>query len=309
MCGLFGAVIQVPLNTELRGRLHESLQLMAVMSSERGKDSAGIARVGLGERVMLYKDVGSSERLTRRKPWKMVTLKAPEDTYAFIGHTRRRTSGKITPKNAHPFLVRRSFGRLIGAHNGSISNHRQFGPTKPYDNDSHNLLYTLADTEDWGDVLRNVIGTYAIVAARNGQVWMTRNSIQSPLSVIHDPRSGVTLYASEPTIVSAGQAIGGFGTPLPQLVPTSTLWKFSSRELGAVEYMNLPGTEAWGTAYSYAKSTELDDVGGKMKLRGYHRAVCSRCRDVHDRKDMITYGGRTLYCQKCIDHLWESYYD
>jgi len=309
MCGLFGAVIQSPLTPELRGRVHDALQLMAVMSSERGKDSAGIARVGRGERVALYKDVGSSERLTRRKPWKMIIQKAPEDTYAFLGHTRRKTTGKISPKNAHPFLVRRSLGRLIGAHNGSISNHRQFGPIKPYDNDSHNLLYSLADTEDWGAVLRNVIGTYALVAARNGQVWMTRNSIQSPLCVSYDPRTSVTLYASIPEIVAAGQAIGSFGTPYVQYVPTSTLWKFTAYDPGAVEYMPLPHTEAWSRKYSYDKTEELDKASGAMKLRGYHRAVCSRCRAVSDRKDLMVYGGSTLYCQKCIDYLWENMYD
>ena len=73
-----------------------------------------IAVVGIGERMELYKEVGSPTDVTTR-----FSLRGMSGTHA-IGHTRMATESAVTTDGAHPFSTGND---QCLVHNGSLSNH------------------------------------------------------------------------------------------------------------------------------------------------------------------------------------------
>ena len=111
MCGLIGGSSPKQLNSY-------TIKTLFLYANNRGGDSCGY--YGDGE---LYKEVGDSHSF--------VPYLFPE-TNQFIGHTRKKTTGAITRRNAHPFR----FGKIVGAHNGYISNHSSLADGLVYEVDS-----------------------------------------------------------------------------------------------------------------------------------------------------------------------------
>lgn len=117
------AVISIPLaKAEL-----VQLELAAI--------GAQIAVVGVGERMELYKEVGSPAAVTTR-----FGLCAMAGTHA-IGHTRMATESAVTTDGAHPFSTG---GDQCLVHNGSLSNHN--GLRRSLQRDGM-AFYTENDTE------------------------------------------------------------------------------------------------------------------------------------------------------------------
>ncbi|MGY2843485.1 glutamate synthase domain-containing protein 1 [Bradyrhizobium sp. USDA 4509] len=75
---------------------------------------AGIAFVGAGKRMELYKEVGRPEQLAQR-----FRLAEMAGTHG-IGHTRMATESAVTTRGAHPFST--GLDQCL-VHNGSLSNH------------------------------------------------------------------------------------------------------------------------------------------------------------------------------------------
>jgi glutamate synthase domain-containing protein 1 len=73
-----------------------------------------VAVVGIGERMELYKEVGSPTAVTTR-----FRLRGMSGTHA-IGHTRMATESAVTTDGAHPFSTGND---QCLVHNGSLSNH------------------------------------------------------------------------------------------------------------------------------------------------------------------------------------------
>ena len=73
-----------------------------------------VAVVGIGERMELYKEVGSPTDVTTR-----FSLRGMSGTHA-IGHTRMATESAVTTDGAHPFSTGND---QCLVHNGSLSNH------------------------------------------------------------------------------------------------------------------------------------------------------------------------------------------
>ena len=73
-----------------------------------------VAVVGIGERMELYKEVGSPTDVTTR-----FSLREMSGTHA-IGHTRMATESAVTTDGAHPFSTGND---QCLVHNGSLSNH------------------------------------------------------------------------------------------------------------------------------------------------------------------------------------------
>jgi glutamate synthase domain-containing protein 1 len=71
---------------------------------------------GFGERIEVFKDVGSPEAVTRR-----FGLDRRSGTHA-LGHTRMATESAVTTEHSHPFSTGPD---LCLVHNGSLSNHNR----------------------------------------------------------------------------------------------------------------------------------------------------------------------------------------
>jgi glucosamine--fructose-6-phosphate aminotransferase (isomerizing) len=106
MCGIVGYVGSKPLLPVLM----EGLRRLEY----RGYDSAGVAVVSNGERVV-RRSAGKLARLDD------VLSKEPIDGSFGIGHTRWATHGRPTEENAHPHRDCR--GRIVVVHNGIIENY------------------------------------------------------------------------------------------------------------------------------------------------------------------------------------------
>ena len=100
MCGIFGAIGEEQ-NIQV-------LTSLALLNMARGKMSSGFT-----DGKILTKDIGSMQQLIIHNREKWYT-RAPIK----LGHTRLASHGMVTKKNAHPY----EFSKIIGAHNGIISN-------------------------------------------------------------------------------------------------------------------------------------------------------------------------------------------
>ena len=72
-----------------------------------------IAVLSVGNRIDLYKDIGSPAQIAERYRFDLLS-----GSHA-VGHTRMATESAVTPAHAHPFTAGRDFCLV---HNGSLSN-------------------------------------------------------------------------------------------------------------------------------------------------------------------------------------------
>lgn len=98
MCGIIG--VSSPDNID-----PSEIRILLMLAQDRGRDSTGFATPD-----MMSKKAESADEFIRRQ--------IPDNTNLLIGHTRAKTTGAINNRNAHPF----SNGKLVGTHNGYISN-------------------------------------------------------------------------------------------------------------------------------------------------------------------------------------------
>ena len=75
-----------------------------------------------------------------------------------LGHTRKATTGAVTEGNAHPF----DMGRIIGSHNGMVSNHHslQTKYNRTFEVDSQHLLAHINDNLPLSEISGYGIVTY-----------------------------------------------------------------------------------------------------------------------------------------------------
>lgn len=143
------------------------LKLLQVLGRERGKDSCGIAynntiNYGVWDHE-LKTDLSDSFKYVQYKPWPLSEeIKTP-----IIQHTRSKTVGAATAKNAHPFIFKEE-GKpsMYFMHNGSLKSY--YSLAKKYDlswgdfSVDSQLLGHLIYTEGY-DVLKEYDG-YASVS-------------------------------------------------------------------------------------------------------------------------------------------------
>lgn len=114
MCGIVGMA------GDLTHRLRErAFPDMLNASAARGKDSTGVVRVDNDDEYDWVKQVGSPAYLYDSRQWDSHIMKGTAKI--LIGHTRAKTVGEVSVKNAHPFEIEDA--NIIGVHNGTLNGH------------------------------------------------------------------------------------------------------------------------------------------------------------------------------------------
>ena len=121
MCGLLGHSFSAQFAQSLSSeqRLVMSVALATHMD-KRGGDSWGLADVYDPREWRPHIEKG----LHNLTPHVLGPMARP--AIARIGHTRKKTTGAITERNAHPFNIE---GVVVGAHNGIVYNHNKVAET------------------------------------------------------------------------------------------------------------------------------------------------------------------------------------
>lgn len=174
MCGLYGWIRAADAPAPVCEAMALLSRMLCAVNQMRGEDSTGWAWGGAGQEPQLLRAPLPANKFLREQATAYAPAFAPA-TQWLIGHTRAATIGAIDLANTHPF----QFKGLIGAHNGSITNHLSFNADKLEglsvpDCDSAHLLAHAA-----------TVGMKAALADARGSI---------ALSVTNAPYDAVTLY-------------------------------------------------------------------------------------------------------------------
>lgn len=280
MCGVFGF-------SQLTNRTRRMAPFMAFAMEMRGSDSWGgsdgnelIKRVG---------PIGES-------------FEIPEHWVSGIFHTRAATVGCVSVRNAHPFEVVADGKRVIGIHNGHVSNHELIRNRYNRDCqvDSEHIFYNLVEgkpleelngrgTIAWFDGQFNEDGRYRIKLAR----WNFGDLEVARL------KSGEVVFASTKSAIEKAIRFGKteldcFYSPLSDGfeyyfdINTKSPLKdelYKGKSLGfSVNNFNTATSTTYGYGYGGSR-------GGGLSYDRHKPTVCFKCRDACT----------TYLCKKCVE--------
>lgn len=200
MCGLCGIAGDLTKNEQ--GIFRDLL----VMSSLRGKDSTGIARIPRhrNESILWLKDTGDPYQLMEHVGFAKVM---DQPARAWLGHTRSATVGKINRLNAHPFI----FDPIVGMHNGTLHSTRPLEEALKAaghkDNEAgtdSELIIKAIRLLGPEETIKHLCGAYALVWYNweDSTLNMVRNN-ERELYYHFDDTHRRLIWASEPSFIYA----------------------------------------------------------------------------------------------------------
>lgn len=299
MCGIYGA----PRTNDL---FRAMSPLLATYMESRGRDSWGVTD---GNEVF--------------KEAKAITDGFVEFGFeSVLYHTRAASVGKVSDRNAHPFDFSAGTKRVVGAHNGHLSNWQRLKESESRSDlevDSEHIFRHLAEDKDvglidgWGAV---VWYEMPIDAPLERRLFCSKFGSMDNLHICRlDDPDGTVVYASTQEAITKTARMYG--------VKVATKWKIENNhkyEMGpdpAIDgRINLfeRGEMPWGK--NVAPLVSVAYVGGSHYLGGYEH---SRHRGGSSTRMCDTFCNAPtcphklehpsdLLCQACADRLaWENF--
>ena len=197
---------------------------MLYMDALRGEDSTGAFVFHNTGEVEVLKDVLHANEFVRTKEFGDMSTRAISKGQAIFGHNRKKTSGEINEKTAHPFVIDDEGGspRYVFMHNGTLNNHtilernltdvllKDLGmssfttPDTGVDSEilGNMLCHTQGDPRKIEEMLAKVVGAWACIwiDQEKEMLYMLRNK-ERPLSVGYSKIG--TFVASESQMIHA----------------------------------------------------------------------------------------------------------
>lgn len=227
MCGIIGVLNAATIaNLGTTSFLKQGL----VASQLRGTDSTGMFQIGRKpEEVFVHKmAVNSSEYV--EDALSLAMLRDVDTSPINVAHVRARTQGAVTDSNAHPFTVLTPENkRLIGVHNGSLTNWKGKEGGSKYEVDSHWAMAHLA--AHGKKAFEDIHGPYAMVwwdESAPTKVMIARNS-QRPMHIMFNKARTRMVFASEALMLGWIAGRCGFdGDGDVRVVPEGKLFTFDT---------------------------------------------------------------------------------
>ena len=263
------------------------ITFLLILDSTRGTDGTGLFMTSFSKKgECLIKESGDCYNLINNKNYNVVN----NNYNLFIGHNRASTRGHNTPSNAHPF----NLGRIVGAHNGTLSNFYTLPLYKYYDVDSELALFMIG-SEGVEKAVKQFRGSWSFVwyDRKEKTLNFLRNE-ERPLCYTFDTE-GNLYWASEEWMLEA--TFKKFNIEYSPIVSTTpdSLYTFGFNEHKKPTLISITpdikGKEETLTTYSKyyhpvvgGIPTSREETKGKKK-----EILCSCCGDVYSKSD-IAYG-------------------
>jgi len=280
MCGIVG-VISDSAGVEGRGKKGYFIDGLLV-DSLRGEDSTGIFTVTNKGAWEWFKTASAGWDFIYHKKV-LAQLNSVYDKVAMIGHNRWATRGAVNSVNAHPF----HHGKIIGVHNGSLTNHRNLLPDgEMFDVDSDAVFHSI-NTIGVHETVKKMNGAYAIVYHDTAEntLHLMRND-ERPLytaKVKHtNPKYNTMLIASEKGMVSWLAERNNLTIEEPVLLKSHTLLSINLSDLTDYTVEPLGKYTAPTTKNNFNRK---DNVKAFDRSKGnYESNAGQKRRDKHSKK-------------------------
>jgi len=247
LCGLVGVA----------GSIHKkeltSFLRMLQYDTIRGEHSTGVGFVKRDKAMGFYKttepgwDFVSDPRFTKKI-----------DTFnnaVLIGHNRYATRGKVSSRNAHPFM----HGNILGAHNGTIGNPEDLTEGGVFDVDSEALIHEI-NAIGLPEAIKKIRGAWALTFynQKDHTINFLRND-QRPLFIAESEDGQTLFWASEDWMLYGGPVREGVKLKDPFELPADKWFRWEVPEAAksfgkpflrdkVVGAPALPATQAYHTS-------------------------------------------------------------
>jgi Glutamine amidotransferase domain len=226
MCGIFGYVCR----DNYEKGLDIAIPIMAVYMESRGSHSWGFS-----DGVEIIKDTGGisnglNPSLFGRKQ-------------AFF-HTRHATTGSHTKENAHPWTFEKDGNKLVGMHNGIITNDDELNNkySRKFEVDSMHIFQHIVENRP----MKEIRGYGAVVYCMDGQIYLGR--FNGGQLAVARTKFG-TVFASTQETVNKAMKMAG--------LDVETFYQVDDEKLYVIQDANLFTTEIdfhFGSRYEPTKA-------------------------------------------------------
>lgn len=285
MCGIAGYIV-----TQDSPSVRTAISILALEMEDRGRDSWGMFYGVPGESLAVHR-IATSIRSSFDFPLIM--------PLGMALHTRHATTGKIKAGNAHPFTAKGVKGKVVGIHNGIISNHAEVGHAydRSYRVDSEHIFAHIAD----GLPLSDLEGYGTIAYAHNGQ-WFIGRFNGGELSIAKT-ELGIFFASTESSLRLALRLAG---IPITKWLTTKdgTLYALSAKGIKAVgDTLNVKNDIFCGkwddTDLLFADDDDEKDED-VIHFLSEGGEECEECHGRINAGDDLFYTETMILCKKCF---------